>query len=216
MSQPPANPKIYHITHVNNLPAIIQGGGLWSDAKRIELGLDTNLVGMSRIKQRRLVERPVSCWAGTMVGSYVPFYYCPRSIMLYILDRSNHQDIDYRGGQGPIVHLEADLNATINWAAANNVIWALSPSNAGASYANFYNSTDELNQIDWDAVGNRDFRSPRVKEGKQAEFLVHNWFPWQLVERIGVFDQNRLELVTQTLVTSAHQPPVQVENGWYY
>lgn len=195
---------------------MIQAGGLWSDAKRIELGLITNLVGMSRIKKRRLEECPVSCWPGTMVGQYVPFYYCPRSIMLYILNRGNHPDIEYAGGQRAIVHLQADLNATILWAGENQVGWALTATNAGARYTNFFNTPDQFNQIDWEAVRSRDFRSPPVKEGKQAEFLVHRWFPWQLVEHVGVFDQNSLELVTQTLVTSTHRPTVRVENGWYF
>ena len=216
MSQPPANPKIYHITHVDNLSAMIEAKGLWSDAKRIELGLDTNLVGMSRIKKRRLEQIEVSCHPGTMVGQYVPFFYCPRSIMLFMLNRGNHPDITFRDGQGPIVHLQADLNATIDWAETNHVNWALAPTCAGAFYTEYFNSSDELDRIDWEAVQNRDFRTREVKESKQAEFLFHNHFPWQLVEHVGVFDQNRLDLVTQALVTSEHQPTVRVENRWYY
>jgi len=50
----------------------------------------------------------VKCHPGTKVGQYVPFYFCPRSIMLYILHRGNHPDLDYREGQGPILHLQAD------------------------------------------------------------------------------------------------------------
>lgn len=216
MSKPPANPKIYHITHVNNLAAMVQAGGLWSDAKRIELGLETNLVGMSKIKRRRLEERPVKCWPSTMVGDYVPFNYCPRSIMLYILYRGNHPDIDYQEGQEAIVHLQADLNATIEWANANQVKWAFSLANAATSYTSFFSDAETLDQINWEAVRNRDFRSPAVKEGKQAEFLVCDKFPWELVEHVGVFDQNRLELVTEALVTSTHQSTVRVENSWYY
>lgn len=33
----PAQPKLYHITHVDNLPAIL-AGGLWSDAAMIARG----------------------------------------------------------------------------------------------------------------------------------------------------------------------------------
>ena len=216
MSAPPANPKICHITHVNNLPGIIQAGGLWSDAKRIELGLGTNLIGMSRIKQRRLTEIELSCYPGTMVGQYVPFFYCPRSIMLYILYRGNHDDIDYREGQRPIVHLVADLDAGIQWAADNGVRWALSPTNASARYTSFYNQRKDLHRIDWQAVANRDFRDPAVKEAKQAEFLMFDWFPWTLVEHVGVFDQNIAQIATQHVVGSTHQPLVRVENGWYY
>jgi hypothetical protein len=81
----PTNPKIYHITHVRNLPNIVQCGVLWSDAKRIELNLNCDVVGLTHIKQRRLREIEVDCYPGTHVGDYVPFYFCPRSIMLFIL-----------------------------------------------------------------------------------------------------------------------------------
>ncbi len=101
----PTQPKIYHITHVQNLSQLARSGWLWSDAKRIELGLDCHVVGMSAIKQRRLEKIEVQCHPGTKVGQYAPFYFCPRSIMLYILHRGNHPDIEYTGGQPP-VHVE--------------------------------------------------------------------------------------------------------------
>jgi hypothetical protein len=69
----PAHPRIYHITHVRNLPQIVETGVLWSDAKRIALGLSCDVIGMSRIKQRRLKGIEVSCHAGSHVGDYVPF-----------------------------------------------------------------------------------------------------------------------------------------------
>lgn len=68
MAKTPRNPKIYHITHIGNLGAILENDALWSDAKRIELGLDCEVVGMSEIKRRRLNELEVKCHAGTMVG----------------------------------------------------------------------------------------------------------------------------------------------------
>lgn len=132
------HPKIYHITHVENLPQIIDAEWIWSDAKRIELGLETNLVGMSKIKMRRLEEIDVACHPGTKAGDYVPFYYCPRSIMLYILHHGNHPDIDFSEGQQPMIHLQADLRDCLDWAKANNAKWALTTSNAGAFYTEFY------------------------------------------------------------------------------
>ena len=74
----PTNPKIYHITPVCNLEGVAKAGVLWSDAKRIELGLDCQVVGMFRIKERRLKVLQVDCHPGTMVGEYVPFYFCPQ------------------------------------------------------------------------------------------------------------------------------------------
>src|SRR5579863_2076137 len=93
---PPETPKIYHITHMENLPRIVDNV-LWSDAERIRRGLNCTIVGMSEIKRHRLEELEVDCHPGTKVGEYVPFYFCPRSIMLFLLYRGNHPDLTYHG-----------------------------------------------------------------------------------------------------------------------
>lgn len=105
VTEPPVPTRIYHITHVDNLASILSHDGLLSDAEMIARGGPQVAVGMSTIKQRRL-RLPVKCHAGDYVGDYVPFYFCPRSIMLYLLHMGNHPELSYRGGQGPIVHLE--------------------------------------------------------------------------------------------------------------
>jgi hypothetical protein len=216
LSTPPDNLKIYHITHVDNLPQIARAGAIWSDAKRIELGLAGKVVGMQEIKRRRLEELDVGCHAGTKVGEYVPFYFCPRSIMLYILFRGNHPDLDYREGQGPIVHLVADLRTTVAWADPNGVRWAFSDRNAGSRPAQFFKTLDRLDKIDWAAVTATDFRDAMVKEGKQGEFLMFGAFPWQLVEKIGVIDKQTEIRVNAALGRVGHIPVVSVERGWYY
>jgi hypothetical protein len=82
--------------------------------------------------------------------------------------------------------LQADLYDVVRHADRQGVRWAFSSTNAGARYANFYASLDSLGEVNWAAVEATDFRSLPVKEGKQAEFLVFESFPWSLVERIGV------------------------------
>ncbi|NQT53884.1 DUF4433 domain-containing protein [bacterium] len=212
----PANPKVYHITHVRNLAGIVREGVLWSDAKRIELGLDSHLVGMSSIKERRLEHLTVTCHRGTKVGEYVPFYFCPRSIMLYILRMRNHPELSYRGGQGPIVHLQADLRATVAWAEANGRRWVFSDRNAGAGYALFFSDLDDLDKVNWQAIEAGDFRDASVKEGKQAEFLLHECFPWELVEEVGVLGSDVLGQVRDVLSGAEHRPLAKCEPLWYY
>lgn len=104
MSPPPAVPRIHHITPVANLGRIVEDGCLLSDAAMIAAGGPPVTIGMSRIKQRRLT-LPVGCHPPSCVGDFVPFYFCPRSIMLFVIHCANHPDLTYRGGQGPIVHL---------------------------------------------------------------------------------------------------------------
>jgi ssDNA thymidine ADP-ribosyltransferase DarT-like protein len=106
----PPRPRIYHITHVDNLADIAADGVIWSDSVTARRGGPAAAIGMSTIKQRRLCELLVKCHPETFVGEYVPFYFCPRSIMLYLIYMANHPELTYRGGQEPIVHLEADLN----------------------------------------------------------------------------------------------------------
>ena len=194
----------------------MQCEGLWSDAKRLETTLDCSLVGISKIKERRLKEIEVACHPGTMVGEYVPFYFCPRSVMLYILYKGNNPDLAYLGGQEPILHLQADLGQVIEWATETGVRWAFSDRNAGAYIASFSAEEDELAGLDWRAIKNPDFRNPNVKEGKQAEFLVFEWFPWNLVEVIGVYSGKVERQVAALLQGRQHRPNVMIRRDWYY
>lgn len=215
MSEPPVRPKIYHITHVENLASILADGGLVSDAAMVARGGPNAGIGLPHIKARRL-SLPVRCHPGDLVGAYVPFYFCPRSIMLYLLHRGNHPDLTYRGGQDPIVHLEADLHDVVAWADGNGARWAFSLSNAGAAYARFRSRLASLNEIDWQAVASSDFQRVDVKEGKQAEFLVHGFFPWSLIERIGVPSEGTRAAVESALAGASHRSSVAVKKEWYY
>lgn len=212
---PPNNPKIYHITHLSNLASIVNAGSISSDARRIALGLANTNVGMTSIKQRRL-DLNVDCHPGSRVGDYVPFYFCPRSIMLYLIFRGNHPELTYKGGQGPIIHIQADLTYVVQWCAINHCRWAFSTSNAGAYYTNFYKALDQLGQVNWGAVASNDFRDATIKEGKQAEFLLHDQFPWTLIEHIGVINDNTATTVNAILKNASHRPVVSVQKGWYY
>jgi hypothetical protein len=216
MTTPPDRPKLYHITHVDNLRAIVVDGALVSDAEMIRRGGPTQAIGMSEIKRRRVEELEVGSHPGTKVGDYVPFYFCPRSVMLFVIHRANHPDLTYRGGQECIAHLEADLHTVVAWAAANGRHWAFSLSNAGAYYTEFRSRLDELDQLDWDAIAATDFRPAAVKEHKQAEFLLHECFPFELVERIGVRSARTHAQVVAALAGARHRPTIEVRQEWYF
>lgn len=213
MSQPPAHPKIYHITHVDNLTSIAEDGELLSDAAMIATARTTSTIGMSAIKKRRLT-LPVRCHPDDKVGDFVPFNFCPRSVMLYVISRANHEDLEYRGGQGPIVHLQADLHEVIEWAEESSTRWAFSLSNASTYYAEFRKREDELDQVDWEAVKATEWRN--VKEEKQAKFLAYGSFPWELVTRIGVKSADIQGQAEAAIMEADHAPAVVVKPAWYY
>ncbi len=215
MADIPANPKIYHITHLDNLEQIVQSAVLWSDVERIAQDRECEVVGMSEIKRRRREELSVSCHPGTLVGEYVPFYFCPRSIMLYILYMGNSPDITYRGGQDHMIHLVADLHAVVAWADANGVRWAFSDRNAGARCTLFFSEVGSLSKVNWDAVRANVWRKTKIRDGKQAEFLVYESFPWKLVAQVGVRNASTKAKV-EKILADADQPLVNVRPRWYY
>jgi len=135
--------------------------------------------------------------------------------MLYIIYQGNHPEIAYRDGQEPIIHLEADLDDVLTWASRVSSRWAFTLSNAGAAYTEFRSTQDLLDEIDWEAVAARDWRASEVKEGKQAEFLVHQLFPWELVERIGVFSAN-VRAQVRGILDATQRPVIEIMKDWYY
>ena len=172
------------------------------------------MIGMGDIKNKRLT-KPLNSHPGLHIGDCVPFYFCPRSVMLYVIARRN-SNLEYRGGEGPIVHLEADLYDTITWASKGGRRWAFTTVNAAANYAEDFADMRRLNRIDWDAVQAWDWSIPSVKASKQAEFLVEDFFPWSLVTRIGCRGEEAWRQAVNAVMESPHRPPVRIMLEWYY
>ena len=170
-------------------------------------------VGINNIKQRRR-QLTLSSHSSLHVGDCVPFYFCPRSVMLYVISMANHPELSYRDGQGPIIHLEADLRQSVDWADANECRWAFTSSNAASSYFEDFSELDDLDKLDWDAIQANQWSGRQ--ETKQAEFLVGHSFPWNLISRIGVRSHEVRYRVLEAIQASDHRPPVEIKRGWYY
>lgn len=208
----PANPKIYHIVHVDKLASIVADGCLWSDVALESKTAPGTVIGMNHIKERRK-NNALPSYPDLKVGECVPFYFGPRSVMLYMMSVKS-AELAYKGGQEPIVHLVADLHETAAWADANGHRWAFTLSNAGSYY--FEDRTDlaSLGDVNWEAVTAKYWSA--FRDAKQAEFLMEGHFPWHLVEEIAVYNQASGQLAGQALAGAAHRPNVQIRSAWYY
>lgn len=215
LNAPPEQVKLFHIVHVSRLASILRDGHLYCDslmADREECGAT---IGMSTIKLRRQ-RNYLTSHKNLTVSECVPFYFCPRSVMLYLLYMCNHPDLEYRGGQTPILHLQFDLLRVVDWANAHDKRWAFTLSNAGAKFFEDRSDLAQLFEVNWEAVRATDFRDADIKEGKQAEFLVEKCVPWQLVEEIGVHRTGPLSQIEAELAVNTHRPPTIVHPEWYY
>jgi hypothetical protein len=203
------NRAIYHITHADNLEHIVREGQLWCDAQRIARGLSNTNIGYSHIKARRM-RHSVTVSAGGTLGDYVPFNFCPRSVMLYVVAQGHE---NYREGQQPIVHLVSSIEII----RATARPWLFTDRHADLGYANQYDTLEKLDEVDWAVMPLRQWGGDtEVKEKRQAEFLVHDLCPWEAIEAIGVIDPSIAAQVTAAIAGIGHKPRVEVRHDWYY
>lgn len=201
--------QIFHITHLQNLPSILAAGGLWSDAQRIAQQLNTTNIGHSHIKARRR-ERPVATASGGMLGDYVPFNFCSRSVMLYVIHRGSVEG--YEGGQEPVLHLVSSVGRAVD----SGRPWAFTDRHAELAYTKYFESLDEESNVDWDVMPKRMWSEEQTKEKRQAEFLIHDFCGFGVFEEIGVMTEEMAEQVRALLQGTAFSPRVSVQRSWYY
>ena len=207
------NIKIYHIVHIDKLPYILNSGGLLSDAQVLAQHLGGTTIGMSSIKQRRLAELTFTTYPDLYVGECVPFYFCPRSVMLYMIHMGNIE-LGYQGGQDNIIHLEFDLMNVINWANSNNQRWVFTNSNAGSYYFEDTNDINNLPKLDWDTINSNYWR--RSIDTKQAEFLCEDFVDFSLIERIVSNNELIDTQIKNILQQTSYNPIIEIKKSWYY
>ncbi len=208
MPHDPAATRLYHITDVSNLPGILAAGGLRSDVGMAAAA--HKAIGYSHIKQRRMTELMVPCCAGRFVGEFVPFYFCPRSPMLYTINLGNTGRP--AGCQSSIVHLVSTVAAAIAVGSG----WAFCNGNAGARYSDFFADLDSLDTLDWEIIGSNDWGGDNRRNKKASEFLVADFFPWKAINTIGCHNNQTAGHVSELLEGLPDSPNVAVKNDWYY
>ena len=209
----PQKLKIYHIVHIDRLEQILCDSFLYSDAHmRGKLNRGTT-IGMNKIKERRQ-NTFLRSYPDLTVGQCVPFYFCSRSVMLYVIHCGNHLDLAYKGGQNNIIHLEFDLHKVRTWAQDNNKRCVFTNFNASSSYFEDCSDFSQLGKINWKAI--RTNKWENVKEEKQAEFLIEDKISFDLVERIGVCNSSIYQKVSVILDRSNIDKLTEIKNNWYY
>ena len=211
----PPNPSIYHILHVDRLMSVFADGFLFSDAQMEGRTNCGTMIGYAHTKGYRR-ERVLEQGVGLKVGECVPFYYCPRSVMLYVIYKANHTDLAYHGGERPIVHLRLDPVAVANWAEQNRLRYYVTDVTAATAYFTAYPDLDAMNLLDWQSIRSNQWED--VTDRKQAEFLVEKQVPVSLIAEIGVINPEYKTMVEQILKLNDldGRIAVNVHQDWYY
>lgn len=214
---------IYHVTHIRNLTGILSEGVVVCDRDASIRNLCEQSIAYHQIKERRMRRRVARLLggriaAGGVLADYVPFYFTNRSPMLGAIHTGKVEH--YEGGQEAVIYLVAYVEEV----AQTDAVWCFTNGHAVEQMTDFYDDLDELKKVDWDAVktwrwGGRWLQSdPDILRRKQAEFLVHYRFRWELVRKIAVANTKMKRKVTSILEETAEMPHpfVTVESKWYY
>jgi hypothetical protein len=200
------------MTHVDNLAGIAAGGGLVATAVLQAQGAAYASIAYNSIQQQRAA-KPVPCGPGGSLHDYVPFYFAPRSPMLYTINKGN---VPCQGGQENIVHLVT----TAQHVAARGIGFAFTDGHGIMAYTEFFDDLADLGEIDWTLMGSKYWHDTDAdgdrKRRRQAEFLVHHQLPWADISHIVVRSNARIQQVAQIIAGCVHKPQVVVKTAWYY
>lgn len=208
---------IFHITHMRNLPSILEHNGLMSDSSAIKSGTEYLKIGYDDIKKRR-IEKSIPCFDNINVGDCVPFYFGVRMPMLFVITCKN-KELAYKGPAREIIYLVADLKSIIR----SGLTWCYTDSNAACKTAGFYNRQDGFEKLDWAAIEEDEWgdfynpNDPNLKERKQAEFLVYPFCPLDHIKWIVVHDEAVIGQLQNLLPAKDLQRfRIEVREDWYY
>jgi hypothetical protein len=206
---------IYHITHIKNLRSIIIAGGLLCDADVAKGQVNAIGIAHQHIKERRAQKEVPLAPRGTLCD-YVPFYFAPRSPMLYSIHKGYVDGYD--GSQNEIIYLVSSVDNI----SASNIPFVFTDGHAVMAISQFYNDLDDLERIDWNIMRAKYWRDTLEdldkKRRRQAEFLVYSFLPWNQILQIGTRLQT-VERQVQAIIEQTghpHQPNVSVKFNWYY
>jgi hypothetical protein len=206
----PEKGLIFRITHVQNVPWILANGLHCSSSGQT----DPNYVsiGNAEIISRRAI-RVVPTAPGGVLGDYVPFYFTPRSPMLYNIKSG------FGVVQRPMSEI-AILVSSLPELQKQGLPFVFTDRHAALATAEFHDSLERLDRIDWARLQASDFKRDPEDPGKferyQAEALVYRHVPLGAI--LGVIcctagEQTKIETLCATLNP---RPNVLCRPHWYF
>jgi hypothetical protein len=186
---------------------------MWSDRDCEPNSVQNVSIAHRHIKSRRAAWRVTVAQGGTL-ADYVPFYYAPRSPMLYAI-HTRYVD-GYEGDQDEIVHLVLAAETV-----AQQDRFLITDGHACTPLSSQHADLAALDEvITWPIMRAR-YWSDNDEEGdrtrrRQAEFLVWSSVPFDAVRLIGVRTTKVARRAAESLVGASHVPEIVVRPDWYY
>ena len=136
---------IYHITQIKNLKSIIKQDGLWCDTAMLRKSIKFKSIAYQTLKDERTYTL-VPLDPGGHLCDYVPFYFAPRSPMLYVISKGKVEG--YIEGQESVVYLVS----TTETVQKSGLPFVFTDGHGIMAITEFFHDLKELKNVDWDIM----------------------------------------------------------------
>lgn len=194
--------SIYHFTHIDNLPGLLQTGFLSNNHVNFPVGKRRS-VAEHGIQERR-ANMDVTCGPRGVVHDYVPLYFGSLSPMLLAVTKKKIVD------QMDILYFEFPIALVCN----DDAVFTDASANTDIS-PHFYSNPNELNMLNWGEIDSLKWSSENetLRHQRMAEVLVHNHLPLQAAQRVVVWNENVQRKVQKSIATvNVPFPEIQFES----
>ncbi|WP_379967244.1 DUF4433 domain-containing protein [Epilithonimonas sp. UC225_85] len=185
----------YRITHINNLSLLLQNGIVNKHHQQANNNY-INIGNSEIIDIRDTTSVRIGNYG--MIGDYVPFYFTPKSIMLYNIITGYWHPLVPKRDRSEILVVRCLISDL-----ATLPKWFFTDGQGNNSLTKHFNNLNFLDAIDWECIQESNFKNdaddPDRSRKYQAEFLVQSQVPLTSVESLNVYNQQAAEIVTDVL-----------------
>jgi|SRR5690606_26349000 len=202
----------YRITHINNLSLLLQNGIVNKNHPSAAGGY-INIGNNEIIDVRSQV--PVRINNYGMIGDYVPFYFTPRSIMLYNIITGYWSPVVAKRNRNEILVIRCLISDLVKLPQ-----WFFTDGQANKNLTKHYCNLADLNFIDWNCIQQSNFKNdlndPDRSRKYQAELLVHQQVPITSIESLNVFDVQSELAVNKILAQNNINLAVNIKPQYFF
>lgn len=185
--------KLYRLTHIENIPHILQNGITHKNSKNANLDYK-NIGDISLIKTREQKQVDVTNGKDTIIkritlGDFVPFYFGVKMPMLFVIQ--NGGNFTTKTLPSDIIYIVCLLDEIIQ---LNNIEYYFTDGHAIDNLTTLYDS-DSIQQInyilDFQAINAQFWGGEEnldTKRKKQAEFLIKGDLPVSVIDHFICYD----------------------------
>lgn len=203
--------RIFRVTHIANLPWILENGLQCKSSGIADPHFES--IGNTELIQKRTT-RYVPVEPGGTLSDYIPFYFTPFSMMMY----------NIKTGYGEVRHVPNKdlvlLVSSINILEERGAQFVFTDRHAYLKTAEFFNSREHLDRIDWNLLQSRDFQRDPNDPGKtdryQAEALVYGSMSMQDLQGIVCYGKNEGRTVMQNVTQRGLETKVVARPHWFF